>query len=103
MSTIKPKGYYAKQRKAKKKLLTEKDIAWSKEIKARARQRCEVCGSAFGVSAHHILTRRHLKTRHEADNGVALCSRHHTMAHDKPKQFVDIIIDIIQLKNGEKN
>jgi len=55
---------------------------------------CEICGSRYNVSGHHIVPKprcngrlKHL--RHSAKNGICLCqSCHVPWAHGDPKQFM---------------
>lgn len=51
------------------------DTLWSKYIKARARGKCQRCGSmAMALEAAHIIPRRVLPTRFDTRNGIALCA-----------------------------
>lgn len=53
-------------------------------------QPCSKCGTRQHVSGHHLIPRRHLRYRHDPDNGIPLCHRPdgcHDWAHDNPKEF----------------
>ena len=60
-----------------KSLLKQCDNLWSNMIKQRAEGKCEICGSDNYLSAHHIVPRTNYALRHDLENGVALCRRHH--------------------------
>lgn len=50
------------------------DKIWEYMIKSSAGWRCELCGDANnGLDAHHVILRRHLWTRWDKRNGVAVC------------------------------
>ena len=51
------------------------DEAWRDQI--RAVGKCEICGRATSLNAHHIINRTRLRFRHDISNGVCLCSWHH--------------------------
>jgi hypothetical protein len=53
---------------------------WRLAVLGRAGYRCEMCGSADVVEAHHVIGKRYLWTRYEPANGVAACR----VCHDKP-------------------
>ena len=70
----------------------EKDLEWAKEVKSRDAWRCVVCGDAYHPNAHHIIPRENKQFRHEIDNGVTLCTKHHKFsrklsAHNSPLAF----------------
>ena len=62
------------------------DIIYSKCVKLRAGGVCEYCGqvppSKRGYHTHHFIGRRHLNTRWELDNGVALDLHCHNLMAD---------------------
>jgi hypothetical protein len=66
---------------------------WSRLVKLRASERCEVCGSVESLNAHHIEGRRNEATRYDLKNGVCLCSGCHVFrkqsAHQSPLWFVE--------------
>ena len=51
---------------------------WAIAVQVRAGHQCEKCGSTFGLCSHHIFSRRNKSTRWDLDNGICLCSKHHT-------------------------
>ena len=78
---------------------TDKELLglWQQIVKLRAKGVCEYpnCGKKEYLNAHHIYSRSHKSTRYEPDNGMCLCSGHHSLtrnsAHKDP-EFKDIII-----------
>lgn len=68
------------------------DDAWSKLVKLRAGNKCEVCGKTSPLNSHHIYSRSKKSVRWDAMNGVCLCVGHHTFsskfsAHKTPTEF----------------
>jgi hypothetical protein len=55
------------------------DKAWSERI--RSIGKCEYCGSTEHLNAHHIFSRANKATRYDLENGICLCSLHHTFSH----------------------
>lgn len=47
------------------------------------------------ITGHHIIGRRHSKTRHDLRNGVGLCPACHQWAHANPVLSEKMIIDIL--------
>ena len=84
-------------KKEKKQL--EKDLLgmWQEIVKLKAGYRCEYpnCNKTDYLNAHHIHSRSKKSTRYDPDNGIALCSGHHSLnansAHKDP-DFKDTII-----------
>lgn len=78
---------------------SEKDLLnlWQELIKLRAGYKCEYpnCPKTEYLNAHHIYSRIHKSTKFDPDNGMCLCSGHHSLtslsAHHDP-DFKDIII-----------
>lgn len=64
-------------RKPTKKSLNKLALkCWADQVKARAKNKCELCGEPASDS-HHVIS-RHLKlTRLDIRNGIALCKKHH--------------------------
>ena len=86
----------AKTKKRKSDLKICDDLR-SKLIKIRAGFKCEYCGATKYLNAHHIFTRNNYSTRYDLDNGICLCSKHHTLdsnfsAHKTPMEFSEWII-----------
>lgn len=71
---------------------------WQEIVKTRAKYRCEYpnCIKNQYLNAHHIYSRSHKSTRYDPDNGICLCSGHHSLnnnsAHKNP-DFKEIIIN----------
>jgi len=84
------------RQKHKKRL----DILWSLIIKQRARETCECkdCSKITYLNSHHIFGKRNMATRWDLENGICLCSGHHTLntfsAHQSPA-FEDWIKEYI--------
>lgn len=75
----------------------ECDKLWAELVKKRADYKCEYCGKTNYLNAHHIYSRSNNSTRHDPENGIALCSGHHTLssqfsAHKTPADFMDWIV-----------
>jgi len=72
---------------------------WREVVFLRAGYRCEYPGCRRGnreyLNPHHIYSRIHGSTKFDPDNGMCLCSGHHTLnensAHHDP-EFKEIII-----------
>ena len=80
-----------KQRKGLDKRL---DDAWSKLVKLKAGNKCEVCHKTRYLNSHHIYSRSKKSTRWHVKNGICLCVGCHTFsssfsAHKTPIEFID--------------
>lgn len=76
----------------KKRDKKKKDTEWAIAVKERDGYRCTYCGSKDYLNSHHIFSRNNLSTRHDIDNGITLCAKHHTFskefsAHQTPTEF----------------
>lgn len=74
-----PKGSYCRRCASKRKRVTpgrRGAAAFRKAVLSRSGGRCEVCGSADRVEAHHRFALRDGGSNDPA-NGVALCRAHH--------------------------
>lgn len=76
------------------------DNKWSKLVKKRAGNKCEVdwCTKTKYLNAHHIFSRNNWSTRYDLDNWIALCPSHHTFnnkfsAHRTPLEFAEWLIN----------
>lgn len=74
------------------------DEAWSLLVKLKAGMLCEVCGTSNALSSHHVHRRAAISTRWDVDNGICLCSEHHTdsssfSAHKTPALFHEWLIE----------
>lgn len=73
---------------------TKEDREWSKTVRARAGNRCELCGAEKYLNAHHILPKeRYKEYRYELTNGISLCPSCHKWgkysAHRNPIFFAE--------------
>lgn len=76
-----------------------KDKEWSLKIKERDGFKCLYCGKTEYLNSHHIYTRSNYAVRWDMDNGITLCSGHHTMsskfsAHKTPLEFIEFIKEL---------
>lgn len=62
--------------------LTTWDTKWSKLIRQRDGDTCQVCGNFGHQNAHHILTRSIKGLRFEPLNGISLCAACHVFSHE---------------------
>ena len=53
------------------------DETWSKLVKLKAGNKCEVCGKRSALNSHHIFSRANRATRWDTNNGISLCVGHH--------------------------
>jgi len=72
--------------------VTKEDKEWAKKVKERDNNMCVVCGSTERLNAHHIIPREIKDTKHNLDNGISLCPKHHRFsfelsAHQNPLAF----------------
>ena len=57
--------------------------SWSKVIKTRDDNQCQVCGSTTNLHAHHIFPKSSYSgLEFNLNNGVTMCSQHHKELHD---------------------
>lgn len=74
---------------------TKADAAWGKLI--HLREECAIGLNCNGnLEAHHLITRANVCTRHNPENGILLCSKHHKFsnrlsAHGAPMAFAEWI------------
>ena len=81
----------------KKPSVAKLDKLWLELVKQRAHYSCEYCHKPKGqvqIHTHHIFGRRAFNTRWDLDNGIALCSQHHSYssafsAHQTPTLFTE--------------
>lgn len=66
-----------------------KDSAWYYEIIDLWNCRCAVHGCANELDKpHHLLGKKAWpRYRHDLNNGISLCRKHHDWAHNKPAEF----------------
>ena len=95
MSTTKRKS----RKPTRKQELKAYDTKWSKLVKIRAWNKCEVdgCWKTTYLNSHHIFTRMNYATRFDLDNWICLCTGHHTFsnhfsAHRTPTEFTERVI-----------
>ncbi len=81
-----------KRRKTERQSLKDElDKLWSKCVRYRDKNKCQLCGRE-GNNPHHIFTRSRLNTRFDLDNGITLCCGCHTLnpnlsAHKAPRNW----------------
>jgi hypothetical protein len=102
MVMIKPKVITAEQRRVRFIVIKEairnnvREARWSKEVRAKAGNRCAECGAVHELTAHHIKPLRELVVEHNIEtpeqaltcdalfdvaNGVCLCPTCHAKRH----------------------
>ena len=80
-----------------KKLEAKCDLLWATIVKKWGV--CEYCGQPHKMlNAHHVWSRSRKTTRHDPENGIALCPLHHNFSHEfsahwTPDTFFRWIID----------
>lgn len=63
---------------------------WAEVVKLRAKNKCEYpgCNKTEYLNSHHLYSKSHFSTRYDPDNGMCLCSGHHSLntesAHKDP-------------------
>ena len=58
-------------------------ILWSKCVRTRDGNKCQLCGATGGVMhAHHFIGRRKAQTKYLLENGICLCFVCHNEAGD---------------------
>ncbi len=81
-----------------KEIDTQLDVLWAEVVKIKSGRACEYCGKrGTYLNAHHIFSKKNMSVRWCLDNGISLCSQHHTLsseisAHKTPKKFTDWLI-----------
>lgn len=65
---------------------SQADALFSQYIRRRD-GRCRVCPETDNLECAHIYSRRHWATRHDPDNAIALCFRHHRQFTEDPLLF----------------
>jgi len=77
--------------KSKTSLKNKCDDLWKKIIHLKGY--CEVCGTPYGLNAHHIIGKVNYNLRWDIRNGCLLCITNHKFgklsAHQNPLWFVD--------------
>ncbi len=91
----------AKKRKTEKKRLEKECMdLWQKCVKARAGYKCEYwgCNKTEYLNAHHIFSRSRNSTKYDIQNGMCLCSGHHSLqidsAHKDPEFLKKVLGEI---------
>lgn len=82
---------------SKKSERLKKDKEWQRAVKERDGYACRRCGynaTKRGLHAHHIFSKgAHPATRHDVENGVTLCLRHHLYwAHTDGCEFREWVV-----------
>lgn len=75
-----------KQAKAKRKKVVKMkrcDAVWQQIIRLKFKGKCVLCGKSDGqLHTHHLISRAAHFYRHNVNNGVLLCARHHVFSPD---------------------
>jgi len=71
----------AKLAKIKRRELKKLDKTWSIAIRNKFNNSCAYCGGTEYLHAAHILPREIREFRHNLDNGICLCARHHKFSY----------------------
>ena len=76
----------SKNPKTRKKQKEEKELdqIWTKNVKARDNNMCQVCMKkveGHNCQAHHILPKRIKGMRWDVNNGITLCYNHHKVGN----------------------
>ena len=74
----------SKKTRQRRRAKSELDAIARKEVFERDGHRCVRCGSDKTKQWCHIIGRRHLCTRWEADNALTLCAGCHRWWHEYP-------------------
>ncbi len=56
------------------------DALWSECVKINYNHQCQYCGKKEYLNSHHLFTRSRKSTRWDIENGICLCSGHHTLS-----------------------
>lgn len=88
-----------KNKKRKSTLANKCDKKWSYLVKLARGNKCAYCGKKTYLNSHHLFTRTNYATRFDLDNGICLCSWHHTLnsnfsAHKTPLEFAEWIKEL---------
>jgi len=80
-------------KRLEKRERNRKDKEWRLLVKDRDGDACVICKDPVRVNVHHIIPREIKGQRHNPDNGICLCSKHHQFsreisAHNNPLKFV---------------
>ena len=67
--------------KLNKEIIDKLDHLWSLKVKERDNFKCQLCGSSYNISSHHIIKRGHFITRWDILNGITLCVNCHLDVH----------------------
>lgn len=67
---------------SKKTLIKKLDTAWSRAVKERAGNKCEVCGKRESLNSHHYVSRSNRRLRWEVANGICVCAGCHLFKKD---------------------
>lgn len=70
------------KKKTERKERNKKDKEWAKAVKQVFHNKCAICGSSKMLNAHHIIPREIAELRHDIQNGIALCPKHHRFSFE---------------------
>jgi len=78
--------YIKQASKSKDKFAQECMDLWQELVKARANYKCEWWGCNKGkggyLNSHHLFSKSHQSTKFDLENGMCLCSGHHSLKTD---------------------
>lgn len=67
-----------KKKKSKiQNLKEELEELWKFACMARDNFTCQYCGSKEDLQVHHIVSRKHMNTKFDLENGITLCKKCH--------------------------
>jgi DNA-directed RNA polymerase beta' subunit len=88
------------------------DAIFSNLVRERADYKCETCGKSYrespgGLHCSHIFSRRHTRTRWDADNAMAQCWGCHQKYGSNPVEFYWLLENIfgkghLEILQGKK-
>lgn len=82
-----------------RKSLSKKCMAlWQEIVKLKAGNICEYpnCNKTTYLNSHHFFSRSNTSIRYDIDNGICLCSGHHSLNDDsahKSPLFKDVLLE----------
>ena len=74
------------------------DELWSEIIKNKFNYKCFYCGKSNYLQSHHLISRKHLSTRYNVDNGLLLCSGCHMLSIISMHHSPWIILDKLEIE-----
>lgn len=79
------------------------DKLWGEVVILEAGEKCARCGRGKPyLNPHHIFSRSNRSVRFDLDNGICLCSGHHTLCNDSAHKAPLDFAEWIKKERGEK-